>query len=99
MAKKEPGANNTATKPKSKGGLSPDEPIWKRYSKHHEFPLSTASSILLHAFAFVILIVGWVMFFRSDPSKNKVEIGAVVLAGGGGGLPDGSDEKVAGLDE
>jgi len=62
-----------------------EQPFWTRYSPHHEFPLSTATSIALHVLAFVALIVaGW--WLASMIEKSKLEVGTLeqTFAGGGG---------------
>jgi hypothetical protein len=74
-------------KPKAPAGPAPvEEPFWNRYSPHHEFPLSSATSIALHVLALVFLIVaGW--FVASMIEKSKLEVGTLeesTLAGGGG---------------
>ena len=39
---------------------TPEPRFWKRYSPHHEFSLSTATSILFHGIiAALVLLVGW----------------------------------------
>jgi hypothetical protein len=82
---KPPASNNQApTRPKAPAGPPPvEEPFWSRYSPHHEFPLSSASSIALHVLAFVFLIVaGW--FLARMLEKSKLEVDTITLAGGGG---------------
>jgi hypothetical protein len=63
-----------------------EEPFWNRYSPHHEFPLSTATSIAMHVLALVFLIVaGW--WVASMIEKSKLEVGTLeesTFAGGGG---------------
>jgi hypothetical protein len=97
MATVEPASNNITTKKaKSKGALPPEERFWKRYSKHHEFPLSSAGSILLHALVFTVLIVAWA-FIRGDPDKNKVEVQTLAIEPGGDlGLPGGANAPATG---
>src|SRR5712692_3390881 len=64
-----------------------EEPFWQRYSPHHEFPLSSATSIALHVLALVFLIVaGW--FVASLLEKSKLEVDTLEV-GGGGGNPRG----------
>ena len=38
--------------------VPPEERFWKRYSPNHEFPLSSASSALMHLCALGILALG-----------------------------------------
>jgi hypothetical protein len=82
-----PSNNQVKAKPKAPAGPAPaEEPFWNRYSAHHEFPLSTATSIALHVLALVFLIVaGW--WVASMIEKSKLEVGTLeesTLAGGGG---------------
>jgi hypothetical protein len=82
--------------------VPPEEQFWKRYSAHHEFPLSTASSILLHALVFTVLIVGWAILSHYGllGGTPKPEIGALEMSpgGGDGGQPDGIDGPRTGVD-
>src|SRR2546427_8154394 len=79
-----PTNNQVKAKPKTPAGPAPaEEPFWNRYSPHHEFPLSSATSIALHVLAFVGLIVaGW--FLAHMLEKSKLEVDTITLAGGGG---------------
>jgi hypothetical protein len=81
-----PAATNNQAQPRPKAPAAPppvEEPFWSRYSPHHEFPLSSASSIALHVLAFVFLIVaGW--FLAHLLEKSKLEVDTITLAGGGG---------------
>jgi hypothetical protein len=71
--------------------LPPEEKFWKRYSPHHEFPLSAVSSGVLHGIAFVCLLIIGVLLAKYLRFDNPPNIGAVGLIdpGGGGGRPDG----------
>lgn len=71
--------------------LPPDEQFWQRYSPHHEFPLSTVTSVALHILAIALLVIGGWLLFKlgwKDPAA-PVPVDAVVI-GGGGGDPKGS---------
>jgi hypothetical protein len=76
--------NQTKPRPKTQAGPAPvEEPFWHRYSPHHEFPLSSATSIALHVLALVFLIVaGW--FVANLLEKSKLEVDTLEMAGGGG---------------
>ena len=76
--------NQAKPRPKTQTGPAPfEEPFWQRYSPHHEFPLSSATSIALHVLALVFLIVaGW--FVASLLEKSKLEVDTLEMAGGGG---------------
>ncbi len=68
-----------------------EEPFWNRYSPHHEFPLSTASSIALHVLALILLIVaGWLVASMID--KSKLEVSTLEAFAGGGGNRQGQDD-------
>jgi hypothetical protein len=69
----------------------PEESIFIRYSPHHEFPLSSATSIGLHFLVLFLLIVGgWVAYkLGFGDNAAPAEVGAVVLDGGGGGNKHG----------
>lgn len=82
-----PSNNQIKANPKAPAGPAPvEEPFWNRYSPHHEFPLSTATSIAMHVLALILLIVaGW--WVASMIEKSKLEVGTLEessFAGGGG---------------
>src|SRR5713101_2229388 len=99
MANKVSTANNSAKSGTKPSRLPPEEKFWKRYSPHHELPLSTASSILIHAIAITVLIVGSIILAKFGFGENKVPLGVIQIAGGGGqrdgaeGPPTGVEEK------
>src|SRR5262249_28203809 len=71
--------------------LPPEERFWKRYSPHHEFPLSLSSSFFLHVVILVVLLFGggfllWLGLRRVRPG---LPVGALVGPGGSGGNPQG----------
>jgi hypothetical protein len=69
--------------------VPPDERFWRRYSPHHELPLSSASSVALH-----LLVVGLAALACMLPIFNReqrpMELSSVTF-GDGGGQPDGAD--------
>jgi hypothetical protein len=70
---------------KNNQGKAFEPPFWTRYSPHHEFPLSTATSIALHVLALVFLIVaGWWVASMIEKSKLEVDTIETAFAGGGG---------------
>jgi hypothetical protein len=77
-----------ATKPLR---VPPEETIWKRYSPHHELPLSGVSSFGLHALVIGFLIMAAALgFFGFSKSTRSLPVDPVRLAlGGGGGNPNG----------
>src|SRR5262245_32803884 len=76
--------NNVATLEKQQPTrLPPDEKFWKRYSPHHEFPLSTVASIAVH------VIIGGVIVFTGYyilklQVKAPLPMEPITIAGGGG---------------
>lgn len=79
--------NSSPTKAKTGQLAPPEEQFWKRYSPHHEFPLSLSSSVVLHLMGLAILIFGAILLLRFIPN-TAVAVDAVTIAGGGGN-PDG----------
>jgi hypothetical protein len=76
--------------------VPPEEQFWKRYSPHHEFPLSSAGSVALHILAVAVLLLlalfiipGWFKVDRSLP----VEPVRLEIEGGGGGSPTGEGDR------
>jgi hypothetical protein len=57
--------------------------FWKKYSPHHEFPLSLSSSIFSHFLGFVILS-GFLLAFFGLVRDKELPVDTVVVAGGGG---------------
>jgi hypothetical protein len=92
-------ANNSAKSSTKPGRLPPEEKFWKRYSPHHELPLSTASSVLIHAIALTVLIVGSVLLAKYGFGENKVEVGVLDIPGGTGGQPGGVEGPATGVEQ
>lgn len=79
----------------------PEEQFWKRYSKHHELPLSSVTSIALHALIIgaIVALGVWGARLGFGEGDKPVDIAGLLEEGGGGGSPDGSadakpEEKV-----
>jgi hypothetical protein len=70
--------------PKSSGPVPPEEEFWKRYSPHHEFPLSSVSSVAIHILAIVLIAIVAYWLLGPDKRSPLKEIGIVVVGGGGG---------------
>jgi hypothetical protein len=74
----------------------PEEQFWKHYSPHHEFPLSSVTSVGLHVLVLLLLmLLGWVAYKLGIEDTKPPDIVAVVVAGGGGskaGVPDGKGD-------
>lgn len=65
--------------------VPPDEQFWLRYSPHHEFPLSTLASFLLHALAFgMVAFVMWWWFTSINEELSPISLEPITVAGGGG---------------
>ena len=72
--------------------VPPDERFWKRYSPHHEAPLSGVSSFALHLLLIpLLLLIGWVKTKLHDEDENRSASVDVVRIkpGGGGGSKSG----------
>jgi hypothetical protein len=93
-----PATDNSKTKtPSKKSAALPEERFWKRYSPHHEFALSSTGSSFIHAIAFTILFFGSLIAARLGFNfDNKVEVDAMVIAGGGGS-PGGAEGPNTGI--
>lgn len=71
------------------------QPWWRRYSKHGEFPWSSGSSLALHLFLVVLLIVFAQPWRRPDPLPPQV--GTVLIddsSAGDDALPDTGDSAL-----
>ncbi|HEV3085350.1 MAG TPA: hypothetical protein VGY66_36690 [Gemmataceae bacterium] len=91
--RKEASKAKAGTREKEPGLLvPPEERFWKRYSPNHEFPLSSASSALMHLFALGILVLGAHTFAKWE---TPVDVDAIEI-GGGGGRPDGAEGPATG---
>jgi len=72
--------------------VPPDEKFWQHYSPHHEFPLSSVTSVALHVLVIALLaLAAWVAVkLGLDESDKAADVEAVALEpGGGGGDPEG----------
>jgi hypothetical protein len=92
-----------AAAPSADRPLTPhEEQFWQRYSPHHEFPLSSATSIALHVLALVLLaLLGWWLARQAIATRSALpELPVHVLPGKPGGAPsgDGSEPTAAGGD-
>jgi hypothetical protein len=90
MATTAPPANNSDARTGDNPFLiPPDETIWKRYSPHHEAPLSFVGSGAVHFL--VLLVVGvsvliGIWWLKSQPKPLPID---TIRMGGGGGSPKG----------
>jgi hypothetical protein len=82
-------AQSSTMEKKSETSLPPEERFWKRYSAHHEAPLSGVVSFVLHGFVIGVLVLA-AMFLtqRREAESRPVTIDVVQLEGDGTG-PEG----------
>src|ERR1043166_8396917 len=80
--------------------IPPEEQFWKRYSPHHEAPLSGVTSTILHLLAILLLLgVIWLQNKLKLAEENRslpVDPVRLNLTGGGGGSPTGKDGGTGG---
>jgi hypothetical protein len=92
MATSAPPSNNSETKSADNEFLiPPEETLWKRYSPHHEAPLSMLGSGALHFVVLLIVIVSvliGIWWLKSQAKPLPIE--TIRMPGGGGGSPKGS---------
>src|SRR2546423_1068739 len=71
--------------------VPPEEKFWKRYSPHHEAPLSGVSSFAIHVLAIpLLLLVALVVSKVNDDDEKRsvpVDVVRVNFSGGGGAKP------------
>jgi hypothetical protein len=77
----------TATQAAGRAPAPPEEEFWQRYSPHHEFPLSSATSIALHLLILALLAVAgwWIVSMGSARSAPLPDVPVYVEPGGGNG--------------
>jgi len=87
----------TATQATGRVSSPPEEEFWQRYSPHHEFPLSSATSIAIHVLLLALLALAgwWIVRMGSERSAPLADVPVDFDWGGGGGGPgqggDGPD--------
>jgi hypothetical protein len=70
----------------------PDERFWKRYSRHHELPLSVASSFFLHIAGYGLLgliLTGTLLSFLGFNQEEPLSVEPIQVAAGGSGIEEG----------
>src|SRR5262245_47428221 len=87
-------SGTVAEEPKGATKAPPEERFWKRYSPHHEFPLSGSAATAIHIVAIVlvgllVLTAGIIWKENNPPELTAVTIGDDVQPAGLGG--DGRD--------
>jgi hypothetical protein len=68
----------------------PDERFWKKYSPHYELPISSATSVVLHALILALLVLGGLIAARLGLTRdNSLPPAESIVISGGGGHKDG----------
>jgi hypothetical protein len=72
--------------------LPPEEKFWQRHSPHHEFPLSSVTSVAIHVVVLILLFClgKFLLDMASDTRKPLGEVPVFVGDPGGGGRPLGA---------
>jgi len=80
-----------AREPEGKPAAPIEPSMWKKYSPHHEFPLSLLATVVLYMFAgLVIAVLGVVGIYFSAGDLPEIEN---IEFAGGGGDPNGSRDS------
>jgi len=69
-----------------------EEPILVKYSPHHELPLSTVTSVAVHALVIAVIVIGGIIIAKLNWNREDkpIDSDAVTMeSGGSGGNPDG----------
>jgi hypothetical protein len=83
-------ANNKQVKSSRKAANAPPAgAFWKKYSPHHEFPLSLSSSVFMHILGFVLLGGFLLAFFGLNHNKELPRLDVIAMDSGGGGHREG----------
>src|SRR5690242_15718915 len=69
----------------------PSEQFWQRYSAHHEFPLSSVTSVATH-FMLAGLIVIIAFYWSRWRQEKEMPLAMDMITPGGGGDPLGSTD-------
>lgn len=90
---------NMTAEPTNVGGghqpllFPPEESVWRKYSANHEFPLSTLTSVALHVFVVLLVVLFGALVFHWNGAEPPA-VGMVKFsddAGGGGELSGGAN--------
>ena len=74
--------------------IPPEESVWRKYSANHEFPISTLTSVALHVFVVMLVVLFGAMVFRWGTSEPP-QVSTIRVFDpresprGGGGQTDG----------
>jgi hypothetical protein len=71
----------TAAKPPEEPSVAvlPEERVWKRYSPHHELPLSGATSVAIHGFILGCLMLGAVIMVKYARSEEQAPLALSII--------------------
>jgi hypothetical protein len=80
--------------------LTPEEPLLARYSPHHEFPISTVFSVVIHGLVALIAVLfgAYIWGFEVDrtiPAVDHIEFVSDLAGGGGSGENAGKLDGIA----
>jgi hypothetical protein len=89
MAPNTPAATETKAPQGKRLPKLPEERFWKRYSPHHEFPLSFSGSTLLHVLIFGLLVLLFLSLLGFNSNRSLPVDPVRIALGGGGGNKDG----------
>jgi hypothetical protein len=71
-----------------------EERFWKRYSPHHELPLSSATSVTVHVLLIVFMVMsGWLLANFALGGNKVLDLDTIVIAGGGGSRKGVGNER------
>lgn len=90
MATQDPDMNKTPVEPPPRSRGEEDS-FWRRHSPHHEFPLSLASSVLLHVVVLVVVATLGAVIYRSFTGVTPT-LSVVETENPGGNLKPGRGE-------
>jgi hypothetical protein len=96
MPPQPPSTVNNKLQVKGKGTvLVPEPQFWQRYSPHHEFPLSTATSLAIYALAGALIFFLGRYLVNLGQDASPVPVEAIDVDAGGSGNPDGDGRDPA----
>jgi hypothetical protein len=75
--------------------LAPEKRFWQRYSPHHEFPLSTATSLAIYGLAGALLFFLGRYLVNLGSDATPVPVETIDVDAGGNGNPNGDGRDPA----
>jgi hypothetical protein len=73
--------------------VPPDEQFWKRYSPHHEFPLSNVTTLCVYVLIGVVLYLGYRFGGAIFTDREPLPVEPITLGGGGDGGEGGNNGR------